>query len=218
MGTARRDLTDLEEKFQKFVDTAENGPLQISLIFIKTYLIKTYFSMFALITLLINTQKFKKMCHCLAAYWETRMLDFFVVPLRGPPGAILAIMGQQKNQACVPRQTMMEIFRSIPSFKIDQNWSRCSCISSACRSCPENMKKPSKSAFFRFFDYKIFISYQDGPKCTKWPTWPLVVCGVCRAYVVFISNTWSVRQLTFKWSCSQFLLNFGNLENTVEPV
>ena len=113
---------------------------------------------------------------------------------------------------------MTEIFRSIPSFKIDQNWSRCSCISSACRSCPENMKKPSKSAFFRFFDYKIFISYQDGPKCTKWPTWALVVCGVCRAYVVFISNTWSVRQLTFKWSCSQFLLNFGNLENTVEPV
>ena len=68
LGTARRDLTDLEEKFQKFVDTAENGPLQISLIFIKTYLIKTCFSMFALITLLINTQKFKKMCHCLAGY------------------------------------------------------------------------------------------------------------------------------------------------------
>ena len=42
-------------------------------------------------------------------------------PLRGAPGAILAIMGQQKNQACVPRQTMTEIFRSIPSFKIDQN-------------------------------------------------------------------------------------------------
>ena len=41
---------------------------------------KTCFSMFALITLLINTQKCKKMCHCLAAYWETRMLDFFVVP------------------------------------------------------------------------------------------------------------------------------------------
>ena len=29
---------------------------------------KTCFSMFALITLLINTQKFKKMRHCLAAY------------------------------------------------------------------------------------------------------------------------------------------------------
>ena len=100
---------------------------------------------------------------------------------------------------------MTEIFRSIPSFKIDQNWSRCSCISSACRFCPENMKKPSKSAFFRFFDYKIFISYQDGPKCKKWPTWPLVVCGVCRAYVVFISNTLSLRHLTLKWSCSQIL-------------
>ena len=69
LGTARRDLTDLEEKFQKFVDTAENGPLQISLIFIKTYLKKkTCFSMFALITLVVNTQKFKKMGHCLAAY------------------------------------------------------------------------------------------------------------------------------------------------------
>ena len=43
LGTARRDLTDLEENFQKFVDTAENGPLQISLIFIKTYLKKNMF-------------------------------------------------------------------------------------------------------------------------------------------------------------------------------
>ena len=35
LGTSRRVLTDLEENFQKFVVTAENGPLQISLIFIK---------------------------------------------------------------------------------------------------------------------------------------------------------------------------------------
>ena len=35
LGTSRRVLTDLEEKFQKFVDTAGNGPVQISLIFIK---------------------------------------------------------------------------------------------------------------------------------------------------------------------------------------
>ena len=35
LGTSRRVLTDLEENFQKFIDTAENGPLQISLIFIK---------------------------------------------------------------------------------------------------------------------------------------------------------------------------------------
>ena len=34
LGTSRRVLTDLEEKIQKFVDTVENGPVQISLIFI----------------------------------------------------------------------------------------------------------------------------------------------------------------------------------------
>ena len=32
--------------------------------------------------------------------------------------APLAMMGQQKNQGCVPRQTMTEIFRSMPSFKL----------------------------------------------------------------------------------------------------
>ena len=83
--------------------------------------------------------------------------------------------------------------------------SKCFRISSACRSRPENIKKPPKTAFFRFFDDKNFISSQDGPQCTKWPTWPLEVCGDRRAYVVFISNTLSLRQMTFKWSCSQIL-------------
>ena len=136
---------------------------------------------------------------------------FFCCPIMAK-GAILAMIHGQNGGFGHDGTTKKSRVRTPPNndrnipfhalFQIDQNWSRCSCISSACRFCPENMKKPSKSAFFRFFDYKIFISYQDGPKCTKWPTWPLEVCGDRRAYVVLISNTLSLRQLTFKSSCS----------------
>lgn len=115
---------------------------------------------------------------------------------------------------------MTEIFRSIPSFKLIKIDQDVPVYHRHVDLVQKTWKNRQKAHFsdFSITKFSYLVSYQDGPKCTKWPTWPLVVCGVCRAYVMFISNTWSVRQLTFKWSCSQFLLNFGNLENTVEPV
>ena len=74
--------------------------------------------MFALITLLENTQKINKICNCLAASKKLACLIFFsshhgqngaILAINGQNRAILAMMGHKKNQGCEflrGRQTM----------------------------------------------------------------------------------------------------------------